>query len=104
MKVIKEWRKATEQVAMAFVKKYFKREVYGVDTFWAGDEVGGVFCVQDYFFDVSRMIEALELKATFDELYDYYWMEVEAGMKNKPIRINFENYVKHRIQLGVKND
>ncbi len=104
MKVIKEWRKATEQVAMTFVKKYFKGSIYGKDSFWVADRVGEVFCICDYFFDTSRMIEALELKATVDELIDYHDMEVEAGMEDRPIRINFENYVKHGIQLGVKND
>ena len=97
MKVIDNWRNATEEVAKAFVKKYFKREVYGQYTFWVADEIGGVFSVGDYFFDINRMIEALELKATFKQLIDYYDAEVDhhSESPDMPFHTNFKNYVKY---------
>lgn len=97
MKVITNWRKATEQVAIAFTKKYFPDERYGKDTFWVSDEIGGIFVVSDYFFGVNPMIEALELKATFEQLSDYYYVSVDYCMENpnKPMHTNFKNYVKY---------
>ena len=44
------------------------------------------------------MIEALELKATFDQLIDYYDFELEHAQSedsDKPTPINFKNYVKY---------
>lgn len=79
---IENWREATEQVADAFVEKYFpdqERCFNKLDVYWGGDEIGGVFYISDMFFDVDRMIEALELDATFDQLYDYYHASVEHG-------------------------
>jgi len=97
MRIIDNWRKATEEVAKTFTKKYFPKEVYGKDTFWVADEIGGVFFVSDMFFDIDRMIAALEHKAKFDQIYDYYHAEVEHCMENpdKPMHTNFKNYIKH---------
>lgn len=85
---IENWRGATEEVADAFVKKYFPDNPrYDFDDggtpnsniYWVGGEVGSVFYISKMFFDVDRMIEALELNATFDQLYDYYHTAVEHG-------------------------
>jgi hypothetical protein len=91
MKEIKQWRKATDDVARAFVKKYFRG--YAHDASWFG-EVGGVFEVAGMYFNIDRMITALENKATFDQLYDYYHAELEAAMAGRKLGINFENYIK----------
>jgi hypothetical protein len=95
--IIQKWRNATEELAQVFTEKYFPAEEYGKYTFWAGDEIGGVFCVSDYFFDVDRMIEALELGATFEQIGDYVNMELEHCEENsdKPMPVNFKNYVKY---------
>lgn len=97
MKVITNWRKATEALAKVFTKKYFPDEVYGKDTFWVGDEIGGVFSVSDYFFDVNRMIECLELNATFEQLSDYYYDSLDYCMENpdKPMHTSYKNYLKY---------
>ncbi len=96
MGVINKWHKATEDVAKVFTKKYFPFQKYGKDTYWVADEVGGVFFVSDYFFNVDRMLEALILKATIEQLIDYYDAELENCMSTmEPLRINFRNYVKY---------
>lgn len=101
MKEITIWREATEQVAKAFVKRYFKGNVYGEDTFWVADRVGDVFCVADYFFNVDHMIEALELKATSKKLFDFYDMELEYATEGKQMPYNFRNYVKYVNKLKI---
>lgn len=94
MKEIKVWRNATEEVAKVFIKKYFPDERYAIDTFWVADRVGDVFCVADYFYNIDRMIEAIELKATSKQLNDFYNMELDCGMRDAPLPINFRNYLK----------
>lgn len=77
-KAIINWREATERVTDAFIEKYFPEQ--GRDyTFWAADEIGGVFFISDMFFNVDRMIEALELNATFEQLSEYNDAEIEHG-------------------------
>lgn len=95
--VIAQWREATEQVAEAFIEKYFPEQEYNVDTFWVANRVGDVFCISDWFFDVDRMIEAIELNATFEQVNEYYDAEVEHHTEDgdKPMPINFKNYVKY---------
>ncbi len=102
MKVITNWRNASEEIAKAFTKKYFPDEIYGEDTFWVADEIGSIFCVVGMFFDLNRMIEALELKATRAELHNYYDAEIEhyAEGSDNPMPINFRNYIKHGKQLA----
>lgn len=80
---IPHWEYATQELAEAFVAEYFEQPKYG----WVGGEVGGVLEVNDYFFKLQRMVEALSLKATFEQLIDYY--ELEAGGFGK----SFSNYV-----------
>lgn len=94
MKEIKQWRKATEEVTKVFVKKYFSEERYGKDTHWVADRVGDIFCISDYFFNIDLMIEAIEFKATFQQLSDFYYTEVDLGMENKQMPINFVNFIK----------
>ncbi len=105
MIIIDNWRRATERVAMVFTKKYFKGNKYGEDTFWVADEIGGVFCVSDYFFNIDRIIEALESKATWEQLVDYYNLETEHAMEHPdlPTPINFRNYVKYGL-IGEQNE
>lgn len=99
MKVIENWKEATEEVAKAFIERHFPDEVYGRDTYWVADEVGGVFYVCDRFFGIERMIEDLELEATFDQMNDYYDLELELAMKGKKPPVNFKNYVKWGLIL-----
>lgn len=104
MKEIKVWRKATEDLTRAFVKKYFPDAVYDEDSWWVADRVGYAFCIGDYYFDVDRMIEALELKASAKKLFAYYNLELECGMQERPVGVNFQNYVKYGLIGGRENN
>lgn len=96
MKELKQWRNATEDLTKVFLKRYFPHERYNKDTFWVGDRVGDALCVGDYFFCIDRMIEAIEYKASVDQLFSYYDMEVDNGLNDIPMRINFKNYIKYK--------
>lgn len=101
-KVLENLRSATEDMAKAFMAKYFPESVYGKDTFWVADEVGGVFFVSDFFFGVDRMVEALLFDASFEQLSNYYYAELEwgsSGQADKPFPVNFKNYVKYGMEL-----
>lgn len=99
MRVIKEWEIATENVAKAFLKKYFPQEIYKKDTFWVSDIIGETLHVSDRFFNLDRMVEILKFKATYEQLDDYYETELEwfceSQNQNKPFHTNFKNFVKY---------
>jgi len=93
-KIIKDWEIATNALAEEFVKKYWGEECI-IDMYWIGDEIGGVLSIGDYYFNVDRMKEALELNATWKQLNDYYWLEVETDKKSD---VSFKNYVKYELK------
>ena len=103
-KVIKKWRKATDELAKVFTATYFPEEIFDKDTFWVSDEIGSVFCVSDMYFVVDRMIEALEHEASFEQIYDYADAELEhhEALPEDPMPINFKNYVKHGKKVDLK--
>lgn len=105
-KAVKKWREATNELAKAFTKKYYPDARFGIDTFWVGDEVGDVFFISDMFFNVDRMVAAIELNATIDQLHDYHDAEMEHAMKetDKPMPVNFKNYVKYGFNLEGKEN
>ena len=88
---VKEWEFSTQKLAKEFTRKYFGDDA---DNWWVGDDISGVYHVNGYFFDVSRMLQALKLNATLDQLIDYYDLEVEA-FDNKKTLASFQNYVKY---------
>lgn len=83
MKVIKNYEKAVQALAEEFSKKYFDNEHF----YWACDRIGDLCCFNGYCFNVDRMVEALELNASKDDLIDYWELE-------NP-KINFRNYIKY---------
>ena len=82
MKQIKELEKAITKFTDYFIKRYFGKDV---DMFWVGDEVGDVLYVNDYFFDLNKMIDYVKYDYSFDELYDHYHYFTE--FEGSPINI-----------------
>jgi len=95
MKEIKNYEKSCEAIAAKFVKEYFEEP----DAWWICDDIGGVFYVNDYYFNMEIMILALKYKATFDQLIDHYNMRLEMTMNEKAFEgrslFSFENYLKY---------
>ena len=48
--LLKNWEEATEALTFEFILKYFDE---GADTYWIGDEIGGVLFVNDWFFNLD---------------------------------------------------
>lgn len=97
-KQIENWEKATEALTVLFLKKYF---TVAIDCYWISAEVGGTLCVNDYFFSIERIVEAIKYKATTKQLFDFNDLEIETLTKGKEMKTNFRNYIKNNgiIQL-----
>ncbi len=93
-----KWENATNDLAFEFKDKYFGKDC--TDIWWIGNETGGVLTINDYYFNLDRIVEAMRYKATKKKLFGYYDLEIKAGYKksNKSITeiigINFRNYLK----------
>ena len=95
MSILKNWESETNILADIFVERYFESPS---DVYWVGEEVGGCLLVNDYFFNLDRILDALKYKASEKQLFDYYDKEIEFSLKNKKMKYNFKNYIK------LKND
>lgn len=68
-----------QKITQKFVDKYFNDDPDGPRIIvtkddWIGGEIGGVLKINDYYFNFDFMQKALELNATSDEVFGYYWL------------------------------
>lgn len=101
MEVIKNWEKATQELAESFARKYYTyeedgEEYFNPDMYWVGDEIGDILFINDDVYSVDRMLKALKLNATYDQLWDFAQYEIS---ENKKQSINFENFIKLCLKL-----
>lgn len=88
---ILNWEKETHALAIKFTHKYFGKDS---DFYWIADEVGGVLQVNDYFFDLNRIVDAIKYSAAKKKLFAFYDLELDMAEKNRPMDIKFKNYLK----------
>lgn len=97
-KILENWEKATQELTDYFLKKYFfSKEGYEPNWYWIADLVGETLSVNDYFFNLDRIVEAIRYNSTYEQLIGFYDLELEFFSKGKPMETNFCNYLK-----GVK--
>jgi len=83
-KILKNYYRACCDLAVLFDEIYFegKADIYPI-----AHEPDGVWGVNDYFFDIQNMAQAIEYEFTEDELFEWYdrWTsgeDKEISMKN----------------------
>jgi len=90
-KELRIWDWATDRLVEAFIEKYFDDPS---SVFWVGnDNDKDVLAVNDYFFSLERIVDALRYNATPKQLFDYCDLELEA--REKELKVNFRNYIKN---------
>ncbi|MES2060237.1 MAG: hypothetical protein V4438_04370 [Patescibacteria group bacterium] len=82
----KEWEATTNQLAEQFALKYFGKDV---ETYWIADEIGGVYSVADYFFNVNTMADFLRYNYTRKSMFEYYDYHLKC-LENKESPINIK--------------
>lgn len=94
-KQLQNYYNAVENLTKLFCKRYFKDTYeYNVND-WAASDIGGVICINDYFFGMNYIETAIKHKATKKELFDYYDFALEKGLKNEKLLFSFENYLRY---------
>ena len=90
-KELKNWEKATQKLADAFVKKYYGEDLS--EYFWVGDEVGDFLQANYQFWTVRNMVDALRYDCSKERLFEWYDLSIDARSKVRPI--NLKNYAKY---------
>lgn len=100
-KYLKNYYNSVEELTKHFCKKYFKG-VYEYDVNdWVGCNIGGVICINDYYFDFKNIVIAIKYKATKKELFGYYDFSYEKHIAGENC-ISFEQYLKYYRGFSFK--
>ena len=74
------WEEATESLKNLFVDKYFGKDASDVD--WVAQDIGGVLYVNDYFFDLSDIVDFIKYNYSPKKMFEYYDQRLQHQMKN----------------------
>ena len=77
MKELDNYEKACNELATAFIEKYFCDDdikLKDIDFDWVGNKVGGVAFINDYYFSMDDIVNAIRFKAPKDRLFKYRLM------------------------------
>ncbi len=100
-KYLKNYYNAVQELTKEFCKKYFKGVYeYNVSD-WAGGEIGGIICINDYYFDFKNIEIAIKYKATKKELFDYYDESYERYIAGEDC-VSFEVVLKYYRGFSFK--
>lgn len=88
---------ACNQLASKFIIEYFSDCNYS-DYNWVADDVGGVLNVNDFYFSMADIVEAMKVRPTQKQLFDYYDYCMNQHLKQKNIDYNLKNFIKKRYE------
>lgn len=92
MNILKQWEETSNEIAGYFKKKYFGRDA--TEYYWISDEIGGVYVINDYFFDLSDMVNFIKYKYNIDDMFAYYDYDLKEAEKGKEGIVNIQNWKK----------
>lgn len=92
-RILTNYHKACEAIKDEFIEVYYiecATKSIQVENYWIADEVGGVCFINDYFWDLATMVEALKCGPTPDQLFKWY----EDRQEKRQLNITLKNYLK----------
>lgn len=94
MKELNAYYKAIEDLTKLFCRKYFK-DIYEYDpSDWVNGEIGGVIWINDYWFNMRDIENAIKFKATKKEVLEYYEYVLQQMNQKEPVA-KFEAWSKY---------
>ena len=98
--MITKYNNICNELAVEFIKKFYKddddpQEITFdyYDAYWVGGDIGEVLAINDFFWNMSDIVQALKLNPTREQLMDWYYDEYmcEEGLK---LSLYLENLAK----------
>ncbi len=77
---IKEWEQETNKLAKHFSTKYFGNYT---DSYWIASDIGGIFFINDYFFNLKDMVDFIKYGYSEKKMFDYYDKALVAYQKKE---------------------
>jgi hypothetical protein len=93
-KELKTYYNAIENLTKVFCKRYFKNVYKYKAEDWVGTDIGGVICINDFWFNADEIVVAIKHKATKKELFSYYDYSYEKRLNSEDC-VSFTNYLKY---------
>ena len=94
---IKDWERATENLAQYFARRYFIDDFCEDDEpemWWVADEIGGVLHINDHFFNLKDIVDFIRYDYSKKKMFEYYEYALDCRTKEKDYIINIKNYKK----------
>lgn len=75
------------EVADMFAKQYFcDKGMTDLEEWWVAGDIGTVICINDYYWNMEDMVEALNVGVNKKTIFEYYdWMVDDDGVENKSL-------------------
>lgn len=95
-KPLRNYQKACNQLAAHFIGDYFDDCTLTYNDFdWVGDDIGGVLHVNDFYFSMSDIYEAMKLKPEKDKFFDYYYYCLDCSIKGESPNYNLKSFIQN---------
>ena len=88
---LKSWEYSTNNLAEYFFARYFGN---GAESYWIADDIGGVFVIADYFFNLSDMVDFIKYSYPKDKMFEYYDYALNLAEQGNNPPINIKNWIK----------
>lgn len=76
------WNKITNELAEYFIIKYFGK-LEDCEYWWIADDIGDVIFINDYFFNLSDIVDFLKYKYSKKDMFTYYDYRLAMDTKDK---------------------
>jgi hypothetical protein len=87
---LQTWEAHTNYLARHFALKYFGKDK---EDWWVADEIGGVYHINDYFFNLDTMVQFLKHNYSVKKMFEYYDYQLKC-IEDKKIPICIRDYKK----------
>lgn len=77
---LKRWENETKELCDLFVLHYFDEDA---DVYWVADEIGGVLFVNDYFFNLSDIVDFIRHRYSKKKMFEYYDYALKCAVVDK---------------------
>jgi hypothetical protein len=90
---LENWEWYTNDFAVYFAIKYFGKDN---ERWWVANEVGGVYHINDYFFNMTDMVDFVRYKYSRKQMFEYYEYSLDflSKRKNDHLPICIRDYKK----------
>ena len=96
---LEKWKKATNELSQEFVNIVYNEDELDEDRIiinnddWIGGDIGGVLNIGDGFYSLNSITEAIKLKMTSSQVFNYHDYSMDCTCKRE-VAMNQKNWLK----------